>query len=80
MASDGQPLSHILNDGLLKTIFNNAEVIYNINNTLLTKLEKRWQGWNYDSKIGDVFLSTVSRREKNRKHYTHVFFLFRLSF
>lgn len=59
MASEGQPLSHTLNENLLKTIFNNAEVICNINSNLLAKLEKRWESWNYDSKLGDVFLSTV---------------------
>lgn len=56
MAAEG---FHTLNENLLKTIFNNAEVIYNINSNLLKKLEQRWNAWNYYQKIGDVFLSTV---------------------
>lgn len=71
MASEGQPLSHILNENLLKTIFNNAEVICNINSNLLAKLEQRWQAWNYSSKIGDVFLSTMEFLKCYNQYVNH---------
>eukprot|EP00026_Physarum_polycephalum_P002195 Phypoly_transcript_02200.p1 GENE.Phypoly_transcript_02200~~Phypoly_transcript_02200.p1 ORF type:complete len:905 (+),score=146.21 Phypoly_transcript_02200:115-2829(+) len=71
MAAEGQPLSQTLNENLLKTIFNNAEVIYNINSNLLAKLEQRWNTWNYEQKLGDVFLSTMEFLKCYNQYVNH---------
>jgi len=71
MAAEGQPLSQTLNENLLKTIFNNAEVIYNINSNLLAKLEQRWNAWDYEQKLGDVFLSTMEFLKCYNQYVNH---------
>jgi len=70
MAAEGS-ISNTLNENLLKTIFNNAEVIFNINSNLVTKLEHRWASWNYYQKIGDVFLSTIEFLKCYNQYVNH---------
>jgi len=70
MAADG-PLSQNLNENLLKTIFNNSEVIFNINSNMLAKLEQRWNTWNSERKIGDVFLQGIEFLKCYNQYVNH---------
>eukprot|EP01102_Stenamoeba_stenopodia_P017783 TRINITY_DN6425_c0_g2_i1.p1 TRINITY_DN6425_c0_g2~~TRINITY_DN6425_c0_g2_i1.p1 ORF type:complete len:589 (-),score=137.95 TRINITY_DN6425_c0_g2_i1:35-1801(-) len=46
----------IIGEEDLKAIFSTVELIYNLNKTLLSDIEKRLSGWTDSTLIGDIFL------------------------